>query len=238
MEIITKQIGKRLFEFFEATGLRKAEFGRLLGIRRQHIGKYLDGTYSPERFKYRLEELGCNTQWLATGDGWMFADNDNGHILILRRLLEDKLLHERTLQERILLLKILQSQTKKPGNSPDDVTIPVSLFSMDQPKLARFEYGAHDPIYGVDVRQAIWILSKRYYDMSEVIAGDSDIHFIFPPIRFSGGDPKESPEYVSDVTEELKSIVSGARAMQRRIAELESQLKAANEQIEKLKNAR
>lgn len=69
--------GKRLLKFCKYTSPTQAEFARKLNIKPQALQKYIKGQRLPmPDFLNRLYELGCNINWLLSGEGEMISLKD------------------------------------------------------------------------------------------------------------------------------------------------------------------
>lgn len=83
MENFNKEIGKRLRKVREIMNeggkLSAEQFAYLLGETRDKIANYESGRASlPVRVLYELYNRGINPQFLLSGEGSIFADNDIG----------------------------------------------------------------------------------------------------------------------------------------------------------------
>lgn len=58
----------RLKEFIDERSWSKAEFARRVGIYPQDVNKYLSGLLNIENLYLKLQEAGCDMQWLKTGE--------------------------------------------------------------------------------------------------------------------------------------------------------------------------
>lgn len=58
----------RLKEFIDERSWSKAEFARRTGIYPQDVNKYLRGLLNIENLYLKLQEAGCDMQWLKTGE--------------------------------------------------------------------------------------------------------------------------------------------------------------------------
>lgn len=58
----------RLKEFIDERNWSKAEFARRAGIYPQDVNKYLSGLLNIENLYLKLQEAGCDMQWLKTGE--------------------------------------------------------------------------------------------------------------------------------------------------------------------------
>ncbi len=58
----------RLKEFIQERSWSKAEFARRVGIYSQDVNKYLHGLLNIENLYLKLQEAGCDMQWLKTGE--------------------------------------------------------------------------------------------------------------------------------------------------------------------------
>jgi transcriptional regulator with XRE-family HTH domain len=57
----------RLQEFIDTRGWSKSEFAEQIGIQKQNVSKYLSGALKVEGLYGKLMDMGCDIQWLRTG---------------------------------------------------------------------------------------------------------------------------------------------------------------------------
>ncbi|MCX6152557.1 MAG: helix-turn-helix transcriptional regulator [Candidatus Kapabacteria bacterium] len=73
---------KRLIQFFELVCDKQDELADLLNVSQSTISRYRDGKISPStEILEKLSDLGLSLDWLFTGKGLMFADNEKGQRL-------------------------------------------------------------------------------------------------------------------------------------------------------------
>ena len=97
------EVGNRLKEFLEYTGMTQAVFAEMLGTHRTHIQVWLNGSLPGGDYLRKMSFLGLNTNWLLTGQGSMIEKEGQrvneydevlknygiGSIKELRRCIED-----------------------------------------------------------------------------------------------------------------------------------------------------
>jgi len=66
-------IATRLKAFIDDKGWTQAEFGRIAGIARQNVPRYLKGKSHPGKIVIKLIPYGLNPEWLLTGKGDMYV---------------------------------------------------------------------------------------------------------------------------------------------------------------------
>lgn len=64
---------QRLLLFIEKKGWSKSALGRVLGIKRQNIGRYFTGEADPKKIVINLIPHGLNLDWFMTGEGEMYV---------------------------------------------------------------------------------------------------------------------------------------------------------------------
>lgn len=70
-----KERGDRLYEFMIRKGYTtKKDMAGALGLFPQYINNYLNGLIDPVNIADRLLELGCNVNWLISGQGKLFNE--------------------------------------------------------------------------------------------------------------------------------------------------------------------
>jgi len=62
------EISHRIEEYFSKLGWTKAKFARSIGEYPQHLGKVFTGKLDPLKYIDKLIEIGCNRNWLLTGE--------------------------------------------------------------------------------------------------------------------------------------------------------------------------
>jgi transcriptional regulator with XRE-family HTH domain len=75
--------GTRLTDFIKALGQSKGGFAEILGIPSSQLSRYLgDSAQMPQKeILTKLFNLGCNLNWLLTGEGERYAENEAGRAL-------------------------------------------------------------------------------------------------------------------------------------------------------------
>jgi transcriptional regulator with XRE-family HTH domain len=69
-------MGERLEIFISACGYKKGDFAAVLGIQQPQLSRYLGASaQTPQKeILTKLFNLGCNLNWLLTGEGEMYTD--------------------------------------------------------------------------------------------------------------------------------------------------------------------
>ena len=70
------KISHRIEEFFFQLGWTKAKFARAISEYPQHLGKVFTGKLDPLKYIDKLEEIGCDKNWLLTGKEPGEIDNE------------------------------------------------------------------------------------------------------------------------------------------------------------------
>lgn len=77
--LMDRAIADRIREFIRINYKSYAEFARVVGTDRSRITSYVKGRTSPALKNLKsLYDAGLNTEWLMTGQGNMYANNDTG----------------------------------------------------------------------------------------------------------------------------------------------------------------
>lgn len=87
----------RLREFITGRSWTKAEFARRVGIYPQDVNKYLAGQLNIENLYLRLQEAGCDVQWLRTGEKRSDSEEEAMLAMLKQRGITDTLKLERLL---------------------------------------------------------------------------------------------------------------------------------------------
>ena len=67
MVMVNEGILARLRDFISDKGWSQAEFARRMGIRAQHVKRYLTGVSDVQALFLKLYEQGCDINWLISG---------------------------------------------------------------------------------------------------------------------------------------------------------------------------
>lgn len=76
-------MGERLETFIAACGYKKGDFAALLEMKQSQLSRYLGvSPQTPQKeILTKLFNLGCNLNWLLTGEGSIYAENEAGRAL-------------------------------------------------------------------------------------------------------------------------------------------------------------
>jgi transcriptional regulator with XRE-family HTH domain len=81
--------GERLDYFIRKSGLKKKDFAQFVGISGTNVSGYISNRLQMSFEQLRkVYSLGCDTTWLITGKGEMYADNERG-LLLERNTFQD-----------------------------------------------------------------------------------------------------------------------------------------------------
>lgn len=74
--------GERLREFITKNYVSINTYSRIINVEPANISRYVNGHFAPsQRILKRINDTGCSIDWLMTGKGTMYANNDNGELL-------------------------------------------------------------------------------------------------------------------------------------------------------------
>ena len=97
-------IFERFKLFFSMLGISKSELARKLNISNQNVNKLWESISYIQSKSMEINELGCNLNWLYTGNGKVTADNENGYKLnnTVTTLTNDGFLKSQLIKNRII----------------------------------------------------------------------------------------------------------------------------------------
>jgi hypothetical protein len=97
-------IFERFKLFFSMLGISKSELARKLNISNQNINKLWESISYIQSKSMEINELGCNLNWLYTGNGKVTSDNENGYKLnnTVTTLTNDGFLKSQLVKNRII----------------------------------------------------------------------------------------------------------------------------------------
>jgi hypothetical protein len=94
-------------------GISKSELARKLNISNQNINKLFESISYIQSKSMEINELGCNLNWLYTGNGKVTADNENGYKLnnTVTTITNDGFLKSQLIQNRIIAWIVFNYQS-------------------------------------------------------------------------------------------------------------------------------
>lgn len=73
-----EQILNRFNIFFNLLDISKLDFGFKLNLSKQNVNRLFENLNTLNKYYSNLSELGCNLNWLCTGQGTVILKNSNG----------------------------------------------------------------------------------------------------------------------------------------------------------------